>query len=455
MTDISKTIAGIFEAAKAIYDYKTRFFRDVPRGKTTVNSLPPEITDAVNFAKKILDESSKEASGVFCPIGIGKNNQDIVVAISDGIHDLNDLVNKYNDSRWKFFKSTANKTLAEIKVLSERIDKFFCMFATTVQGGSTPVEVETILTDNKAVYFWKTYIQPTHPEGRIKYPMFLDIMTKANLGIAALKLENMKDEEQSKMKRLIVTPFILERAIKYCSGWDEFAERCSRVSEKNPIMAVVNTNNRAAPTIVTKDTMPPAEAVITRFPGQASFGSFFIMSTIGYVLTTMNEGMEPGSDLAVTVPGERPFQEWSFGKFSHIRHSTSKLCIGIRPGTSISVGCTPCLVEEDKSDSKLQKWRLESDGTIRCAENRNLVLEISAEDIGKEFLRVVLRPYRAGAAEQMFAVVNYAPAFTPTLPRAHIPIPGDPIPYSPTPYSDASIELLCRSYQTQQGQLYN
>ena len=35
------------------------------------------------------------------------------------------------------------------------------MFATTVQGGSTPVEVETILTDNKAVYFWKTYIQPT------------------------------------------------------------------------------------------------------------------------------------------------------------------------------------------------------------------------------------------------------------------------------------------------------
>ena len=280
-------------------------------------------------------------------------------------------------------------------------------------------------------------------------------MTKANLAIAALKLDIMKPEEQSKMKRLIMTPFILERAIKLCSGWDEFADRCGRVTEKNPIMAVVNTNNRASPSIVTKDTMPPADAVIAKFPGQASFGSFYIMSTIGYVLTTMNEGTEPGSDLAVTVPGERPFQEWSLGKFSHIRQATTKLCIGIRPGTSISVGCTPCLVVEDKSDTKLQKWRLEKDGTIRCAENRNLVLEISAEDIGKEFLRVVLRPYRMGAAEQLFSIVNYAPAFSPTIPRAHIPVPGDSIPYSPTPYSDASIELLNKSYQTQQGQYSN
>ena len=66
------------------------------------------------------------------------------------------------------------------------------------------------------------------------------------------------------------------------------------------------------------------------------------------------------------------------------------------------------------------------------------MLEISAEDIGKEFLR-------AGAAEQMFSIVNYA----------HIPIPGDSIRYSPTPYSDASIELLSRSYQAQQSQYYN
>lgn len=275
-------------------------------------------------------------------------------------------------------------------------------------------------------------------------------MSKAQHNITALKLENMKPEEQSKMKKLIVTPFVLERAIKLCSGWDEFLERCGRVCEKNPIMAVVNTNNRASPSIVTSDTMPPADAVITKFPGQASFGSFFIMSTIGYVLTTMDEGMDEGSDLAVTVPGERQFQEWSLGKFSHIRHSTSKLCIGIRPGTSISVGCTPCLVEE--ADTKLQKWRLESDGTIRCAENRNLVLEISAEDIGKEFLKVSLKPYRVGAQEQLFMIVNYAPAFSPTIPRAHIPVPGDPIPYSPTPYSDLSFDFLSRSYHAQQGQ---
>ena len=275
-------------------------------------------------------------------------------------------------------------------------------------------------------------------------------MSKAQNNITALKLENMKPEEQSKMKKLIVTPFVLERAIKLCSGWDEFVDRCGRVTEKNPIMAVVNTNNRASPTIVTSDSMPPAEAVITKFTGQASFGSFFIMSTIGYVLTTMEEGMDEGSDLAVTVPGERPFQEWTLGKFSHIYHKTSKLCVGIRPGTSISVGCTPCLVKEDKAEPKTQKWRLESDGTIRCAENRNLVLEISAEDIGKEFLRVSLRPYRQGAQEQLFMIVNYAPAFTPTIPRAHIPVPGDPIPYSPTPYSDLSFDFLSRSYQAQQ-----
>ena len=278
-------------------------------------------------------------------------------------------------------------------------------------------------------------------------------MEKAQLNVTALKLENMKPEEQSKMKKLQVTPFVLERATKLCTGWDEFLDRCGRVGEKNPIMAVVNTNNRASPSIVTSDSMPPAEAVLEKFNGQASFGSFYIMSTFGYVLTTMSETTDPGSELAVTIPGERPFQEWSLGKFSHIRHSSTKLCIGIRPGTSISVGCTPCIVEEEEG-TKLQKWRIGADGTIRCAENTNLVLEISAEDIGKEFLRVSLRPYRQGAPEQMFMVVNYAPAFTPNIKRAHIPTPGDSVPYSPTPYSDSSIELLYRSYpqgQQQQG----
>lgn len=279
-------------------------------------------------------------------------------------------------------------------------------------------------------------------------------MEKAQISTAALKLDVMNPEEQSKMKKLFVTPFVLERAIKLCSGWDEFIERCGRISERNPIMAVVNTNNRASPSIVTSDSMPAADAVITKFPGQASFGSFFIMSTIGYVLTTMDEGTDPGSDLAVTIPGERSFQEWTFGKFSHIRHKASKLCIGIRPGSSISVGCTPCLVESE-DDTKMQKWRLCGDGTIRCAENSNLVLEISAEDIGKQFLRVSLRPYRTGAQEQLFLAVNYAPEFTPMLPRAHIPGPNDAVPYSPTPYSDSGFDFLSRSYQGSMGQYYN
>ena len=159
MADISKTILGIFDAAKVVSDYKSKFFKDVPRGKTVVNALPQEITCAVNLANLILGERDKEASGVFNVMGIGKNNHDIVVAISDGIRDINDLIKKYNESRWKFFKSTATKTLAEIKVLSERVEKFFHMFASTVQGGTSPLDVDTILTDSKAISFWKTYIQ--------------------------------------------------------------------------------------------------------------------------------------------------------------------------------------------------------------------------------------------------------------------------------------------------------
>ena len=161
MADISKTILGIFEASKVIFNYKTKFFKDIPMNKRSkaIGPLPLEIDAAVKLAKEILDEKEKDASGVFCITGINKTNQEIVVAISDGIRDINDLIKKYNESRWKFFKSTATKTLAEIKVLSERVEKFFHMFASTVQGGTSPLDVDTILTDSKAISFWKTYIQ--------------------------------------------------------------------------------------------------------------------------------------------------------------------------------------------------------------------------------------------------------------------------------------------------------
>lgn len=164
MTDISKTILDIFSAATVIFNYKTKFFKDIPQNKRSkpIGPIPNEIDTAIKLAKEILDEKEKDASGVFCISGINKTNQEIIVAISDGIRDLNDLINKYNESRWKFWKNSANAHLANIKDLAERTTRFFYMFSSSVQDDSSPVmDVESILSDPNAVKFWKVNVQPS------------------------------------------------------------------------------------------------------------------------------------------------------------------------------------------------------------------------------------------------------------------------------------------------------
>lgn len=164
MADISKTILGIFDTAKVIFNYKTKFFKDIPMNKRSkaIGPLPLEIDAAVKLAKEILDEKEKDASGVFCITGINKTNQEIVVAISDGIHDLNDLITLFNEKRWKSFRNPSASILAQVKELSERTTRFFHMFASSVLSDASPsIDVETILTDSKAINFWKVNIQPS------------------------------------------------------------------------------------------------------------------------------------------------------------------------------------------------------------------------------------------------------------------------------------------------------
>lgn len=287
----------------------------------------------------------------------------------------------------------------------------------------------------------------------VPYAGFVSALEKYHVDTSGIKLENMKPEEKSKMNKQKVTPFVLERAIRYCGQWDDFVSRCGCTDEKNPIMAVINTNSRASPDIVTSDSMPANPPCRKPFSGQASFGAFYIMSTLGYVLTTMEENIDPGSKLAATIPGERPFQEWSLGKSCRIRHHDTKLCIGFPAGCRAEEDATPCIVEDSNDrKNKSKKWCICEDGTIRCAEKPGLVLEISAKDVGKKFLSVSLRPYRPGANEQMFMVVNYAPAFTPDIKPYHFPTLGDSVPYSPTPYTERQFSFLSKGCSGPQGQ---
>lgn len=164
MTDISVTIGDIYKTAQVILNYKTKFFKDIPQNKRSkaIGPLPPEIDSAVKLAQEILNEKEKDAGGVFCLNGIKKTNYEIIVAISDGIRDLNDNITLFNEKRWKTFRNPTPAILAQIKELSERTLRFFHMFASAILTETSPaIDVENILTDSKAIAFWRNNIQPS------------------------------------------------------------------------------------------------------------------------------------------------------------------------------------------------------------------------------------------------------------------------------------------------------
>lgn len=153
-------VSNIFKVAEVIAKYKSKFFKDIPsskRGKT-FNSMPTELERATKLAAEILSEKDKDMGGAFCPSGITKDNRDIVQAISDGLLDLKDAIEEYEKKRWKLFGG--NKVLPKVNELTDRISKFFYMFvSSTTSAGSPAMDLETILTDPKAIAFWRQNIE--------------------------------------------------------------------------------------------------------------------------------------------------------------------------------------------------------------------------------------------------------------------------------------------------------
>lgn len=281
------------------------------------------------------------------------------------------------------------------------------------------------------------------------YNKFVDSLETYGTDVRNLRVSEADNPNEFKIaKRLKVTLFVFDRALKYCIDWDGFKHKCQTPGEVNPILAVVNTNSRVSPNLVTSDTMPPRESKNAPYSGQAAFGSFYIMSKQGFFLTTLGDGTSVGSQLAAALPSGASCQEWSFRKLSLIQHFSSKLYVGFHKDTTVVEGSVPCLTPESEVVGKLQKWRINPNGTISCAGNRDLVLEISNVVLEGRYLGVSMRPYRAGAPEQLFKIVNYAPAFSPALKPPYLPMPGDCRKYSPTPYNYGEMELYRRNYPT-------
>lgn len=280
----------------------------------------------------------------------------------------------------------------------------------------------------------------------VSYDVFVGCLEKNGINTTNLKYP---ETEKSKMKKIKVTPFVIERCIKYCIGWDEFVYKCQTPGEANPITAVVNTSSRVSPDIVTKDSMPPREAKNAPYTGQATFGAFYIISKKGYVLTTLkvsNDDVYDVSYLVGAIPSGNSMEEWTFGKLSTIQHSNTKMCVGLMEDDDPVKGARPCLTMEGDVVTQKQKWRLNANGTISCAACKELVLEITPEVIYGKRLVVRLMPYREGASEQVFKIVNYAPAYSGALKPGYVPMPGDTKEFSPVPYTDDDLKFYRKNY---------